>query len=78
MIELPEIAVNAGSPPSDMRYPYEYVERHGKACAEAARAAAIEECAALITPPEPMRRIDGAAYNNCMNLASAIRRLLAT
>jgi hypothetical protein len=36
MIELPQIHVNDGCPPSDMLYPYEYVEQHGKACAAAA------------------------------------------
>ena len=46
------------------------------AYAAAARVQAIEECAALITPPEAIRRIDGAAYNNCINLASAIRHLM--
>ncbi|MFA7278959.1 MAG: hypothetical protein WC100_02585 [Sterolibacterium sp.] len=31
-----------------MRYTYEYVERHGKACAEAARRQTMEEAIAVV------------------------------
>lgn len=40
-------SVSTGSPPSDMRYSYEYVERHAKECAAAARVADQREIEAL-------------------------------
>jgi len=80
MIELPEISVSAGSPPSDMRYTYGYVERYGKECAAAvlAQCAATSELGNALAEIELLRSTLESRDRNIEALVEENQRLFAS